>query len=98
VTEEQLRDLASFERSEAFTPLEKRALQLTVALSRTPADVPDELYDALRAELDEGQLVELGATIAWENYRARFNRLFGIQSQGFSEGASCALPERLTET
>jgi hypothetical protein len=38
--------------------------------------------------------VELAASIAWENYRARFNRVFGVRSSGFSEGAFCALPER----
>jgi hypothetical protein len=34
------------------------------------------------------------AAIAWENYRRRFNHAFGIESQGFTEGAFCALPER----
>ena len=92
--EEQLRDLADFEASDAFTPLDKRVLRLTVALCKTPAEVPDALYDELRQDLDDAQLVELGATIAWENYRARFNKLFRIQAQGFSEGAFCALPER----
>ena len=36
----------------------------------------------------------LTATIAWENYRARFDHVFGIESQGFSEGTYCALPEQ----
>jgi len=27
--------------------------------------------------------VELGAAIAWENYRARSNRVFGFGSEGF---------------
>lgn len=31
--------------------------------------------------------------IAWENFRARFNRGFDVADQGFSEGAYCALPE-----
>lgn len=97
VREEQLRDLAEFETSDAFTPLEKLVLRLTVHMCRTPADVPQELYHELRQELDEAQLVELAATIAWENYRARFNRLFLIQAQGFSDGALCALPERHTQ-
>ena len=48
----------------------------------------------LRQRFDEAQLVELVAAIAWENYRARFNRVFGVRSLGFCEGAFCALPER----
>jgi hypothetical protein len=42
--------------------------------------------------------VELTATIAWENYRARFDHAFGIEAQGFSEGAFCAVPERHSST
>jgi hypothetical protein len=32
--------------------------------------------------------------IAWENHRARFNRVFGVLAEGFSEGAFCPMPER----
>jgi alkylhydroperoxidase family enzyme len=80
--------------SDVFSKLERLVLDYAVALSETPADVSDELYEALRGELDEEQMVELTATIAWENFRARFNRGFDVQAQGFSEGACCALPER----
>jgi len=31
--------------------------------------------------------------IAWENFRARFNRGFDIADQGYSDGAYCVLPE-----
>ena len=34
-------------------------------------------------------MVELTAAIAWENFRARFNRGFGIEAEGFSVGAVC---------
>lgn len=69
-------------------------LDYAVAMTATPVEVPDALFAALRARLDEGQLVELTAIVAWENYRARFNHALGIEAQGFSEGAACALPER----
>jgi len=61
---------------------------------RAPADVPRSLIGALGQHFDEAQLVELAAAIAWENYRARFNRAFDVQAVGYSEGAACALPER----
>jgi len=69
-------------------------LRLTVALTRTPANVSDELFAALRRDFSERQMVELTAAIAWENYRARFNRTFGIEAAGFSHGKFCPLPER----
>jgi hypothetical protein len=34
-------------------------------------------------------MVELTSAIAWENFRARFNRGFGIEAEGFSAGAVC---------
>ena len=69
-------------------------LRLATALTRTPAEVPDELFEALRRDFSERQLVELNGCIAWENYRARFNRTFGIEAEDFSEGHFCPLPER----
>jgi alkylhydroperoxidase family enzyme len=94
VTEELLLDLARFESSVHFSAQEKLALRLAVALTLTPADVSNELFAALRSEFSPRQLVELNAAIAWENYRARFNRTFDIQAEGFSAGQFCVLPER----
>lgn len=86
--------MARFESSANFTEAEKNVLRLTVALSRTPANVSGELFAALRRDFSERQLVELTAAIAWENYRARFNRMFAIEAEGFSHGKFCPLPER----
>jgi len=69
-------------------------LEYAALMTATPVDVPDGLFAELRRRFSEAQLVELTAAIAWENYRARFDHAFGIESQGFSEGAYCALPER----
>jgi alkylhydroperoxidase family enzyme len=56
--------------------------------------VGDALYEALRRRFSERELVELTAAIAWENYRARFNRTFGVEAEGFSAGQFCPLPEK----
>lgn len=94
VTEQQLLELSQYQTSGVFDDLERAALDLAVAMARTPTDIPSELTQRLRKDLDEAQLVELAATIAWENYQARFNRVFGVRSSGFSEGAFCAMPEK----
>lgn len=93
ISEEQLRDLALFEQSSAFDRTQRLVLRLAVAMTRTPAAVDDGLFAELRQAFSEPQLVELTTAIAWENYRARFNRSFAIPSEGFSEGAFCPLPE-----
>jgi alkylhydroperoxidase family enzyme len=94
ISEEQLLDLGRYQSSPAFDPVERLVVDLAVEMAKTPADVPRDLVDRLRQHFDEAQLVELAAAIAWEHYRARFNRVFGIRSAGFSEGAFCVLPER----
>ena len=94
IKEEQLIALPDFESSGAFSAVEKLVLRYAVAMTRTPVEVPDELFETLAQHFDERQLVELTSAIAWENYRARFNHAFGIESEGFYRGALCLLPER----
>jgi alkylhydroperoxidase family enzyme len=94
ITEEQLGELSRFEGSAHFNEDEKQVLRLAVALTRTPADVSEELFAGLRNRFSESELVELNAAIAWENYRARFNRTFAVASEDFSKGQFCPLPER----
>ena len=93
ITEEQLHDLTQFESSPHFDEQEKTVLRLATALTQIPTDISDELYNALRQQFSEHQLVELTAVITWENARARFNRVYAIPAEGFSEGAYCPLPE-----
>ena len=48
----------------------------------TDRDVDDALFAALRAVFDDDALVELTATIAWENASSKFNRALRVPSQG----------------
>ena len=95
VTEAQLRALPDHAKSGEFSDVEKLVLDLAVGMTRTPAEIPDELFARLREHFDEGQLVELAHEIAVENYRARFNWAFGIGSQGFTGEGFCVRPEAL---
>jgi alkylhydroperoxidase family enzyme len=64
INERQLADLAAFEESPAFSDLEKQILRYAVALTRTPAKVPEGLFDRLRGHFSPEQMVELTAAIA----------------------------------
>ena len=86
--------LAEFESSAAFSDLEKLVLRYAAAMTLTPVDVSDDLFAKLQRHFTERQLVELTSAIAWENYRARFDHAFGIEAEGFSQGAFCPLPAR----
>ena len=69
--------LPDFENSAAFDDVEKLVLRYAAAMTQTPVEVSDALFDALHGHFDERQLVELTSAIAWENYRARFDHAFG---------------------
>jgi alkylhydroperoxidase family enzyme len=72
-------------------------LEYADAMTLTPVEVSDPLFTQLRASFSDEQLVELTATIAWENYRARFDHAFGVESENFALGACCALPVHATQ-
>ena len=94
VTEEQLHDLPRYRESGAFSEEERLVIDLAVEMAKSPVEPPPRLVGELRRHFDEAQLAEMAAAIAWENYRSRFNRVFGVQPVGFCEGSFCALPER----
>ena len=64
----------------AFNDIERLVIELADALSETPANVSDDLYARLRNQFSEEQVMQLGGQIAFENYRARWNRLFNVES------------------
>ena len=92
LTEEKILALADFENSPAFSDLEKLVLRYAVAMTETPVEVSDDLFAQLREHLNEKQMIELTSAIAWENYRARYDHALGVEAEGFSEGAVCAVP------
>lgn len=69
-------------------------LRYATAMTRTPVDVDDAFYEQLVSTFGEEPLLELTATIAQENFRARMNRPLRIEATGFSQGAFCPMPER----
>ena len=93
VTEEQLRELPSFRDSDAFDEDERLVLEYAEGITRTPVEVSDELFERLRSRFDEEQILELTWAAAIENLRARFNWALGIDSQNYTEGATCIRPE-----
>lgn len=64
----------------SFNDTERLVIELADAMSATPANVSDDLYARLRKQFSEEQLMQLGAQIAFENYRARWNRIFNVES------------------
>ncbi|KZS83073.1 carboxymuconolactone decarboxylase family protein [Mycobacterium persicum] len=94
--DQELLALADFERATCFSDVDKLVLRYATAISRTPVEVSDELFEALRAHFDTPQLVALTHIVTLGNLRARFNIALGIQASGFSGNRVCALPDTTT--
>ena len=75
----KLRAVPSDERT-PFTDAERLVIKLADAMTDTTANVSDDLYARLRKQFSEERLMQLGAQIAFENYRARWNRIFNVES------------------
>lgn len=89
--------LGEYKTSPLFSETEKLVLEYADGMTQTPVEVSDVLFAKLREKFTEAQMVELTATLAWENYRARFDHAFGIEAEGFTKGNYCAMPVRATD-
>ena len=72
-----------YRSSDAFSDLEKVALEYAERITLTDQDVDDALFARLREHFSAEAIVELTARIAWENASSKFNRALRIESQGF---------------
>jgi len=79
LTDEKLSAVLGADLS-VFNQKEKLVIELADAMALTPANISDDLYQRLSAEFSSEQLLELGAQLAFENYRARLNRVFDVES------------------
>jgi AhpD family alkylhydroperoxidase len=98
LTDEELLALSDYQNASCFSDLDKLILEYATAISRTPVEVSDRLFDALRAHFDTPQLVGLTHVITLGNLRARFNVALDIGSSGFSGNRVCALPDAFPDT
>jgi len=79
ITDEKLLAVTGSDLS-AFNETERLVIELADAMADTPSNVSDELYARLRAKFSEEQLLQLGGQLAFENFRARLNRVFDVGS------------------
>ena len=63
-----------------FSDVERLVIELADEMANTPANISDEFYARLREKFSEEQLLQLSGQLAFENYRARLNRVFDVGS------------------
>lgn len=86
---EKLGEVLDWRTSKLFSPMERVALEYAERITTTGQKVDDALFAELGKHFSEGQIVELTAAIAMENFRSKFNPPLGIEAQGF-----CMVPVR----
>jgi alkylhydroperoxidase family enzyme len=79
VPDDKIAALPDYATSPLYSEAERAALAFADAMSEAHVDVPDELFARVRSHFDAAQTVELAATAALENFRARFNRAFLVE-------------------
>lgn len=81
ITSEKINALPEYATSPLYTEAERLALEYADCMTITDKEVSDELFERLRKVYDDDALVELTATIAWENASSKFNRALRVPSQ-----------------
>jgi alkylhydroperoxidase family enzyme len=87
--EDKVREIPTWRESRRFSDAERVAFEYAEAMTITGQRVSDDLFARLQGCFDEGQIVELTAAVALENFRSKFNVPLGVESQGF-----CFLEDR----
>lgn len=82
LSEEKILALADYATSPLYDEAERAALEYADCMTLSGRDVGDDLFARLRRFYGDDALVELTATIAWENASSKFNRALRIPSQG----------------
>jgi alkylhydroperoxidase family enzyme len=82
LTDDKLRAVAALgdDNMSTFNETERLVIELSDAMVTAPSNISDDLYARLIKQFSEEQLMQLSAQIAFENYRARWNRVFDVGS------------------
>ena len=72
-SDEKIRAVWEFETSPLFSPAERAAIRLGYRAALVPNEAGEEDFDELKRHFDEGQIVEIVATIALFGYLNRWN-------------------------
>jgi alkylhydroperoxidase family enzyme len=78
---EKIEALPEYTSSPLYSEAERVALEYADTITVTGSDVSDELFARLREFYDDDAIVEITATIAWENASSKFNRALRVPSQ-----------------
>jgi alkylhydroperoxidase family enzyme len=77
--------LGDYKENPLFSLRERLALELAERMTYTDQRVTDEFFNRLKEHFTDEELVELAAVIALENFRSKFNPVFGVEANSFCQ-------------
>ena len=83
ISDGKINALPNYSTSDLYSEVERTTLEFADAMTITGRDVDEQLFARLRSFYDDDTIVELTATIAWENASSKFNRALRVPSQQF---------------
>ncbi len=81
ITDAKIDALPDYSTSPLYTDAERVALEYADCMTITDQEVSDELFERLQSFYADDAVIELTATIAWENASSKFNRALRVPSQ-----------------
>jgi len=81
IPDEKIDALAEYLTNPLYSEAERLALEYADCVTITGREVSDQLFARLTRFYDDDAIVELTATIAWENASSKFNRALRVPSQ-----------------
>lgn len=91
LTDRDIAEVNDYANSDHFNELERSVLQLAAEMTDTPVRIDEDNFARLKENFSSKQIVELCASISWENQRARLDHALGIESGGFYKEPSAAV-------
>ena len=81
VSVEKILDIPNYKTSSQFSDREKFALEYADRITISSLEVSEPFFVQLQSFFSDDEVVELTATIAWENCSSKFNRALRVDSQ-----------------
>ena len=81
IPDEKIAALSDYLTNPLYSEAERVALDYADCMTITGREVSDQLFAKLTRFFDDDAIVELTATIAWENASSKFNRALRVPSQ-----------------
>ena len=88
VPDEKIAAIWEFETSELFNDAERAAIALAIKAGLHPNDASEEDFDRLKQHFDEGQIVEIVASVALFGYLNRWNDTMATQIEEFPKSVT----------